>query len=138
MKVSKMKFLLGYELLGSDNGAYAVKADFGTNHKFNGFADQFLATPLYGLEDTYATAVIPFAGMKFVATYHIFSPDTGATFSDYGTELDLVLAKKMNKQVSLLAKLANYSADSANPDADPNTKGTKDVTKLIVQAVYKF
>jgi len=133
MKVSNMKFLLGYELLGSDNGAYAVKADFGTNHKFNGFADLFLATPTAGLEDTYATAIIPFAGMKFVATYHIFSPDSSTTFSDYGTELDLVLAKKMSKKVSLLAKFAGYSAKKN----DNNPKNT-DVNKLIVQAVYKF
>ncbi len=134
MKVSKMKFLLGYELLGSDNGNYAVKADFGTNHKFNGFADQFLVTPLAGLEDTYATAVIPFAGMKFVATYHIFSPDSSTTFSNYGKEIDLVLAKKMNDKVTLLGKLADYSADSGNTSGT----GGNDVTKLIVQAVYKF
>jgi len=133
MKVSKMKFLLGYELLGSDNGNYSVKADFGTNHKFNGFADQFLTTPDAGLEDTYATAVIPFAGVKFVATYHIFSPDSSTTFSDYGTELDMVLAKKMSKQVSLLAKFAGYSAKK-----NANNPKNNDVNKLIVQAVYKF
>ncbi len=133
LKVSAMKFLLGYELLGSDSGNYGMKADFGTNHKFNGFADQFLSTPKAGLKDSYATAVVPFAGMKFVATYHIFKPDNSSSFNDYGTEIDLVLARKLNKQVSLLAKYAGYSAkkNSANPK-------NNDVSKLIVQAAYKF
>ncbi len=133
MKVSAMKFLLGYELLGSDSGNYGMKADFGTNHKFNGFADQFLSTPDAGLKDTYVTAVIPFSGMKFVATYHSFKPDNSSSFDDYGTEMDLVLARKLNRQVSLLAKYAGYSAkkNSANPK-------NNDVSKLIVQAVYKF
>ena len=138
LKVAKMKFLLGYEFLGSDNGNFAVTPHFGTNHKFNGFADQFLTTPVYGLKDSYLTAVIPFLGNTFVATYHRFQPDSGASFDDYGSELDLVLARKLNKQVKLLAKLAAYTADSANPASDPNTTGKQDVTKLIVQATYAF
>ncbi len=133
MKVAKMKFLLGYELLGSDSGNYSVKADFGTNHKFNGFADQFLSTPDAGLKDSYATAVVPVAGMKFVATYHVFKPDNTSSFDEYGTEFDLVLAKKMSKQVSLLAKYAGYSAKK-----NANNPKNNDVSKLIVQAVYKF
>ena len=133
MKVSDMKFMVGYELLGSDNGNYAVTSHFGTNHKFNGFADQFLATPAAGLTDSYATAVVPVAGMKFVATYHMFKPDDTSTFNDYGTEIDLVLARKMSKQVSLLAKLADYSGEKVTG----NPKST-DVTKFIMQAMYKF
>ena len=133
MKVSDMKFMVGYELLGSDNGNYAVTSHFGTNHKFNGFADQFLTTPVYGLTDSYATAVVPVAGMKFVATYHMFKPDDTSTFNDYGTEIDLVLARKMSKQVSLLAKLADYSGEKVTG----NPKST-DVTKFIMQAMYKF
>ncbi len=133
MKFGSGKVLVGYEVLGSDDGAYAVQADFGTNHKFNGFADQFLATPSQGVKDLYVTGVAKFAGVKLVASYHNFKPDDDSSFSDYGNEIDLVLAKKMNKQVGLLAKYANYMAsdDAGNPKAS-------DVQKLILQATYAF
>lgn len=133
MKFGAAKLLVGYEFLGSDDGQYAVQADFGTNHKFNGFADQFLATPAAGLKDLYVTGVFRFAGVKFVASYHKFTPDDDSTFNDYGTELDLVVAKKLGKQVSLLAKFADFKAsdDAGNPKSN-------DVQKLILQAAYRF
>ena len=127
------KVLVGYEFLGSDDGAYAVQADFGTNHKFNGFADQFLATPSQGLKDLYVTGVFKFSGMKLVASYHDFTTDYSNDFSNYGKEIDLVLAKKMSKQVGLLAKYANYMADS-----NTGNSKDKDVQKLILQATYAF
>ena len=133
MKFGAARLLLGYEFLGSDDGQYAVKADFGTNHKFNGFADQFLSTPDAGLKDLYVTGVYRFAGNKFVASYHRFTPDYDRTFDKYGDEVDLVAVKKLNKQVSLLAKYADYKADAVTGNPKAN-----DVQKLIVQAEYHF
>jgi len=133
MKFGVGKVLLGYEVLGSDDGAYAVQADFGTNHKFNGFADQFLVTPNSGLRDLYVTGVLRFSGMKLLVSYHNFKPDYGKVFKNFGNEIDFVLGKKLSKQVELLAKYANYMADdnAGNPKAN-------DVQKLILQATYAF
>ena len=43
--------LAGFQFLGSDNGNFAFRFPLGTNHKFQGFADNFLVTPNAGLQD---------------------------------------------------------------------------------------
>lgn len=105
----------GVEMQGSDNGV-AFKTPLATLHAWNGFADVFLNTPDDGLEDIYVTAVTKVKGVKLVATYHDFSSDVKGI--DYGSELDLVAAYTVNKNYSLLAKYANYSADSFSKDTD--------------------
>jgi len=114
-KVGKVTLKGGVEVLGSDNGV-GFSTPLATLHKFNGFADKFLGTPANGLEDIYVTAVTKVNGVKLVATYHDFSSDVNSV--DYGTELDLVAAYKVNKHYSLLAKYANYSADEFSVDTD--------------------
>jgi len=114
-KIGSVNVKAGVEVLGSDNGV-GFATPLATLHKFNGFADIFLGTPANGLEDIYVTAVTKVKGVKLVATYHDFSSDVGSV--DYGTELDLVAAYKVNKHYSLLAKYANYSADSFSVDTD--------------------
>ena len=114
-KLSSVTFKVGVEKLGSDNGV-AFATPLATLHAWNGFADKFLSTPASGLEDIYLTAVTKVKGVKLVATYHDFSSDVDSI--DYGSELDLVAAYKVNKNYSLLAKYANYSADSYSSDTD--------------------
>jgi len=109
----------GLESLGSDNGGTAsFKTPLATLHKFNGWADQFLATPAAGLEDLYFTGIYKFGGqlhgLKALATYHKFTSQFGNT--DYGKELDLLLAYKINKNYSVAAKYADYNADSWKVD----------------------
>ena len=53
---------VGYEELGSDNGAYGFSTPLATLHKFNGWADQFLGTPAQGLVDTSVTLAGKLAG----------------------------------------------------------------------------
>jgi len=114
-KVSKVTLKAGVEVLGSDNGV-GFATPLATLHKFNGFADKFLGTPGNGLQDIYATAVTKVKGVKLVATYHDFSSDVNNI--DYGTEIDLVAAYKVNKHYSLLAKYASYNADEFATDTD--------------------
>jgi len=114
-KVGSFNLKAGIEVLGSDNGV-GFATPLATLHKFNGFADKFLGTPGNGLEDIYITAVTKVKGVKLVATYHDLSSDVNNV--NYGTELDLVAAYKVNKHYSLLAKYANYSADSFSVDTD--------------------
>ena len=113
-KLDKTKVFLGYESLGSDDGTYGFQTPLATKHAFNGWADKFLATPANGLNDTYVKVVSKIAGMKVVGTYHDYSSDEGSI--DYGTELNIVLIKPINKTFKGLVKYADYSADAYSTD----------------------
>jgi len=105
---------LGYEQLGSDEGMYGFSTPLATGHKFNGWTDQFLGTPNQGLVDTYVSVSTKLAGFKLAATYHDFSADEStAGVDDFGSELDLLLAKKFNKTYSAGFKYGMYSAGDA-------------------------
>jgi len=109
-----VKAFIAYESLGSDDGTVAFQTPLATKHAFNGWADKFLATPATGLNDTYIKAVAKVAGLKLVGVYHDFSADEGN--ADYGTELDLLVAKKFDKKFTGLIKYANYSSDDFSTD----------------------
>ncbi|NOZ66627.1 MAG: alginate export family protein [Alphaproteobacteria bacterium] len=108
----------GLESLGSDNGTASFKTPLATLHKFNGWADQFLATPAAGLEDLYFTGVYKFGGqmkgLKAVATYHKFTSQFGNT--DYGKEFDAVVSYAIDKNYSVAVKYADYNADTWKVD----------------------
>lgn len=106
--------LLGYEVLGGD-GSYAFQTPLATLHAFQGWADQFLNTPVNGIQDAYLnlSAMAP-GGVKLAAVYHDFSSDEGSI--DYGTELDLLATRKLFQSVALTLKYADYSADDFGVD----------------------
>ena len=106
----------GFEMLGSDNGTAAFSTPLATLHKFNGFADSFLATPAAGLRDYYAVGgfTIPGMDVDLMAAYHEFTADD--TSADLGNEIDLVLKKKLNEHASVLLKYAHYDGDSGRAD----------------------
>ena len=105
---------LGYERLSGD-GSYGFQTPFGTNHKFQGFADVFVAaTPASGIEDLWVGLSGGIGKAKLGAAYHQFTPDTGA--EDLGSEIDLSLAYPLAGGVGLLLKAADYSADSFGSD----------------------
>ncbi|WP_440876311.1 alginate export family protein [Thalassotalea sp. PLHSN55] len=124
-KAGKVTLLGGYELLGSDNGV-GFKTPLATLHKFQGFADKFLGTPGEGVEDIYVTVKGVVNGIKLSATYHDLSSDVGG--KDWGNELDLTAAYKINKNYNVLVKFANYSADDHQTDTN----------KLWLQLAAKF
>lgn len=107
---------LGYEVLGSDDGKRAFQTPLATLHKFQGFADKFLATPANGIRDLYAGVGGAVAGVKLNATYHIYTADEGS--ADYGDEINLSAAYAITPNVSVLAKYARYSADELFTDTD--------------------
>ncbi|WJW76169.1 alginate export family protein [Thiohalobacter sp. IOR34] len=108
-KVSGITAKVSYELLGADNYS-GFETPIATKHAFNGWADKFLNTPADGLKDVFVTVGGSLAGVKLKAVYHDFSSDRGST--DYGTEWDLLAAKKFGKHYSVGAKYANYDADN--------------------------
>ncbi len=106
---------LGYEVLGSDDGQRGFATPLATLHKFNGWADQFLATPAQGLEDLSFSLSGKVLGGKWVATYHDYSSDVALNGQDdLGSELNLLYARKFEKGFSAGVKYADYDAgDSA-------------------------
>ncbi|NOQ14133.1 MAG: hypothetical protein GQ583_06600, partial [Methyloprofundus sp.] len=75
------------EELGA-NGSQAFQTPFGTNHKFQGWADKFLVTPKDGVRDINATLSAKPLGVKLAFVYHNFQSVTNDI--DYGNEYDFL------------------------------------------------
>ncbi|WP_415882820.1 alginate export family protein [Neptuniibacter sp. QD72_48] len=104
---------LGYEVLGSDGGV-GFNTPLATKHKFQGWVDQFLATPADGIEDIYISVGTKLAGVKLLAVYHDYEvEETGA---DLGSEWGFVAAKKFGKNYGLSLKYADYDAGDTGAD----------------------
>ena len=114
-KISGVTAKIGLETLSGD-GEYGFSTPLATLHAFNGWADQFLGTPVDGLEDLYVSVGGKVGGVKLLAVYHEYSADNGG--EDYGSEYGLLAARKFGKHYTLLAKYASYSADEHNADVD--------------------
>lgn len=114
---------LGNELQSSDDGIGAFKTPLGTNHAHNGWADQFLATPAIGLNDSYLSVggKIP-GGVKLMAVAHAYTADEDvAGDDDLGSEIGFVAAKKFGKTYGLAFKYSAYSQGDetiSNPDTN--------------------
>jgi hypothetical protein len=101
---------LGYEALQGD-GAHSVQTPLATLHAFNGWADQFLVTPVNGLQDAYLSVDGAAAGVNLTAVYHGFYSYRGG--AEYGAELNLQAMKKIANNYALIAKYASYNAGAA-------------------------
>ncbi|MBT5293261.1 MAG: alginate export family protein [Cellvibrionales bacterium] len=126
--ITDMNIKFAYEVLGSDNGQASFTTPLATLHKFNGWADVFVAStftatalPL-GLVDTsvsissQVSGDSKIAGVKWSAVFHTYDSDQGSV--DYGSEFDLIASMKFNKYYSGGIKYASYSADSFSVDTD--------------------
>ena len=108
----------GIEVLGGDDQR-AFQTPLATLHKFQGWSDKFLVTPVNGVEDIYATMAyragdVGFLnGLSFSATYHDLTADIGG--ADYGSELDLVASARVG-DVNVTLKFADYSSDGFATD----------------------
>jgi hypothetical protein len=112
--ISGITAKLGYEILGSDNGQKGFATPLATLHKFNGWADTFLATPNAGLEDLNISVSGKLLGGKWLASYHDYSADVAMSGADdLGDEMNLSYVRKFGKSISAGVKLANYSAGNA-------------------------
>ncbi len=119
---------VSYELQEGD-GTDSFKTPLGTNHAFQGWADQYLVTPAGGLEDIYVTVVGKVLGAKVIVSYHDFETDEGSV--DAGDELDILVAKKLAKHYTLGVKYSDFDAGDAS-------LGKVDTEKLWVWGQVKF
>ena len=119
ISVSGVTAKFGYERL-EGNGAVALQTPLATLHAFNGWADVFLNTPANGLRDIYGDVSYrisgdgPLKGLLLRAVWHDFRSTTGGI--DYGSELDLLVAYPVRKNINLSVKLARYDADALATD----------------------
>lgn len=120
--LSVLQLKIAYEDLGSDSGLYGFSTPLATLHKFNGWADVFLSTPVYGLTDISFSMSGKMAGGKWSMIYHDFSASESTTLvDDLGSEIDLVYSAKFAKHYNAGIKFASYSAgDDASLKVDTN------------------
>lgn len=103
----------GVEILEGD-GSKGFTTPLATLHKFQGWADKFLATPPAGIDDRYVTAGISrqrWAGLDMlaiVASHHRYAAERGSM--RYGSEANLQAQAKWRRLTGTL-KYANYEAD---------------------------
>jgi hypothetical protein len=98
---------LGYESLGGHetNVGEAFRTPLATLHKFQGWADKFLATPNQGIDDLYLIVKYKWDKWNFKG-----SAESGS--SDFGTEFDVSAAYAFGKRYSVLLKGAFFSTDA--------------------------
>jgi hypothetical protein len=110
---------VGYEVLGSDEGAFGFSTPLATLHKFNGWSDQFLGTPAQGLVDTSVSFSGNALGGGWQVIYHNFEADNMSdSVDDLGSEMNVSYVKKYAKYYSAGIKYAAYSAGDIKVDAD--------------------
>src|SRR6185312_11281034 len=103
----------GVEALGGD-GVKGFATPLATYHRWDGWDDKFLTTPVNGLKREYVTlgvlarAVAGLDTLGLTATYDDFS--AARLGQRYGSEVDLQLQGKWRRFMGLV-KLADYAAD---------------------------
>ena len=115
-----------------EEGLGGFATPLATLHKFNGWADQFLATPAQGLKDAYVSVSGKLAGGAWAVVYHDYEADEDtATIDDFGDEINISYAKKFGKHYSAGIKYAAY-------DAGDTATGKVDTDKLWVWVGFSF
>ena len=120
---------IGFESLGGDeeNVGEAFRTPLATLHAFQGWADQFLATPDAGINDVYGMVGYKIQKWKLTAVYHDFSAQDGS--ADWGSEFDISFGRKLGDRYGILLKGAFFNADHAS---------YTDTTKLWLQLTAGF
>lgn len=120
-----------YEVL-EGNGSRGFVTPLATLHAFQGFTDNFLATPTTGISETQGYVDYTFKNVggigkvKIAGWYRDFDADVGA--EDLGEEIDFLIAFSPWKRWSVSFKYADYSGADLRPD----------VRKLWLTLGYKY
>ncbi|MCC7256999.1 MAG: alginate export family protein [Gammaproteobacteria bacterium] len=131
----KLGLKAGYEVLEGDTAAgSAFRTPLATLHAFQGWADQFLATPNGGIEDLYVAVTGKALGADWVVTWHDFSAETGS--QDWGTELDVSANWPLAKHYAVLLKGATYDSDVTT--MNPAQSWTRDTSKYWLMLTATF
>jgi hypothetical protein len=108
----------GIEVLGGD-GTKGFATPLATLHRFQGWADKFLTTPVNGIDDRYVNIAYSRKPGGLVdsflvsAVYHRFEAEQISL--DYGSETDILLQAQWHRFTAAL-KYADYRADGFATD----------------------
>ena len=116
LKFGEFSIGAGYEVLGGRSGNGSFNTPLATLHKFNGWADKFLATPAKGLKDAFLSVGAVFGRWNLLAVYHDFAADSGG--ASWGTEIDAQVVYTAPWKQNVGLKYASYSADDWRTDTD--------------------
>lgn len=114
----------GFERL-EGNGVKGFTTPLATLHRFQGWADKFLTTPVNGIVDLYANAGFQKKGfgaletLSLAVSWHDYESER--LNIDYGQELDLQLQGKFRRFTGTL-KYADYNAVSTTPTTLRDTR----------------
>jgi len=117
---------LGMELLDGSAAEGRFSTPLATLHKWNGWADKFLATPADGLEDFYLGAGGRWGGFDAMVVAHEFK--AASTSTRYGGEMDAQVSWRAPWKQVLASKLAYYDAAGYSVDT----------VKLMLWTSYGF
>lgn len=134
---------IDHEKLSSNNGKYAFQTPLGTNHLFQGWADQFLTTPRQGIEDTFITFAGSIEKAKIYAEYHVFKSDEkfqslGKLGDKYGTEFDASVLYPFSTNVTGKLEYSKFNEDDVYGSTlkAAARKGDKEI--IWVTGMYTF
>lgn len=109
----------GYESL-EGNGLRGFATPLATLHAFQGWADAFLVTPANGINDANLTLTVKpplklayLSNIELTARGHSFEAERGG--ADLGDEIDLLASAAITKQLTVLAKYADYDGAPGFP-----------------------
>jgi hypothetical protein len=136
-----MKYLgvnVGYEQLSGSAEDGRFTTTFATLHKFNGWADRFLATPVEGLTDLYVGLGGKWEKLGYKAVWHKFDAESASIA--LGSEIDAEVSYKFDWGQMLALKGAFYTGDDqASDSTNPTTQLlANDVTKMWVYTTFTF
>lgn len=123
---------LDYDRLGSNGGVYAFQTPLGTNHLFQGWADQFLTTPAQGIRDVYLSAGTTVWDVQLYTEIHDFRSDFGSIH--YGSEVDFGATHAFTKQLTGKIELARFQ----EADVLAGAARKPDTSKVWVTLVYQW
>ena len=124
----------GYEVL-EGNGVKGFTTPLATLHRFQGWADKFLTTPVDGISDLYVNAgyqkkgVGPLETVSFSAVWHKYDSERAST--NWGQEFDVQLQGRYRRYTGTL-KYSAYDASAATPLT------TRDTDKLWAQIEFAW
>lgn len=111
-----LEFKAAYEVLGADNGV-GFATPLANGHRYQGWADRFLATPADGLKDAWVSVNGKIGAVALTGRYHDFRAE--ASSETFGQELDLQAQWSVNGYLTATLKTAVF--DSKAPSRYPDT-----------------
>lgn len=134
-----------HELLASNRGRSAFQTPLATGHIFQGWADQFGATPNEGLKDTFISFGGELLKVQLSAEYHWFdadkrfaTPSGPGRGSRYGHEFDLAAAYSYADNWQFKTEYARFREDDVYGSQLTAATRKRDTEKFWLTAVYTF